>query len=541
VQAGPREENYGADFPEYAAFKYHSNQSVWAKETTERIKAWGFNTIGGWSDHEVTSRGLPYIEVLHLGSELRAPWNDLFHRDFETGVDRLARERVRPRANDRQLVGWCTDNELNWFPGPLFRYHISQPAARATRQRLIELLREHYDDDFDRLRADFEVVDAGTFQGLARGGRLVRRGGESGWQIIQEFAGLLAHRYYETVHDAVRRYDPNHLILGDRYHGYCPEAVARAAKPFVDVISTNYDRPDYSDGYVAPGYLDRLHDVTQRPVLVTEYYVAARDNRSGNQNTSDIFTIVDTQPERAEAAARRCADLASLPHVVGCHWFQFADEPTRGRYADGEDYNFGLVDLHDEPYGELTRALQSVHRKAPELHAMNGTDKSVDGLHLVPLAPENPQAGLANWPIARAMIVTSTGMPFADLMVVADEKRLYLALWCIRFVDLKFYKEEQPQDRESVEWTIALGNDEPIVVRFGNDEAYTSSDPQLACRITQRGLRFIAIVGLPMPSANSTTELRLESSVRALRRVMDMTWSTRLKLPTFGTGEASSG
>ena len=27
----------------------------------------------------------------------------------------------------------------------------------------------------------------------------------------------LAERYYRVTHDAIRRYDPHHLILGDRY------------------------------------------------------------------------------------------------------------------------------------------------------------------------------------------------------------------------------------------------------------------------------------------------------------------------------------
>jgi hypothetical protein len=49
----------------------------------------------------------------------------------------------------------------------------------------------------------------------------------------------LATRYYKVTHDAVRRYDPHHLILGDRYEGRGRMAreVLLAAKPFVDVLS----------------------------------------------------------------------------------------------------------------------------------------------------------------------------------------------------------------------------------------------------------------------------------------------------------------
>ena len=49
----------------------------------------------------------------------------------------------------------------------------------------------------------------------------------------------IADRYYSVTHDAIRRYDPNHLILGDRWEANAtlPEEVVHAALPYVDVLS----------------------------------------------------------------------------------------------------------------------------------------------------------------------------------------------------------------------------------------------------------------------------------------------------------------
>ena len=46
----------------------------------------------------------------------------------------------------------------------------------------------------------------------------------------------LAKRYYKVTHDAIRRYDPHHLILGDRYESQevLPMEIIRAADPYVD-------------------------------------------------------------------------------------------------------------------------------------------------------------------------------------------------------------------------------------------------------------------------------------------------------------------
>lgn len=60
--------------------------------------------------------------------------------------------------------------------------------------------------------------------------------------------------------------------------------------------------------------------------------------------------------------------FASFPNVVGVHWFQYYDEPTGGR-SDGEDFNMGLVDIHDRPYEELVAAFAALNPTLPALHA----------------------------------------------------------------------------------------------------------------------------------------------------------------------------
>ena len=58
-----------------------------------------------------------------------------------------------------------------------------------------------------------------------------------------------------------------------------------------------------------------------------------------------------------------------LPFVVGAHWFLYMDEPLCGRnLPDGERGNFGLVDVVDRPYVELTAALQRVSGSMYEEH-----------------------------------------------------------------------------------------------------------------------------------------------------------------------------
>ena len=115
---------------------------------TNGLTQWGFNTVGGWSAPEMTKGPLPYIEVLHVGGKLGAPFNDLLHPDYAERLDSWIREHVKPRAGDTNLLGWCTDNEQSWFPDMLFWCHIRQSPESKTRQVLVQLLEDHYQHDF---------------------------------------------------------------------------------------------------------------------------------------------------------------------------------------------------------------------------------------------------------------------------------------------------------------------------------------------------------------------------------------------------------
>jgi hypothetical protein len=136
----------------------------------------------------------------------------------------------------------------------------------------------------------------------------------------------------------------------------------------VDAIATNYN-PESGDGWVARYFFDGLGQLSGgKPILVTEWFFAAHENRTGNRNNGHLMTVA-TQSERARGAAAATFNFAARPEIVGSHWFQYYDQPKGGR-ADGEDYNFGLVDINDQPYEQLIAALAIANRAVREIHAV---------------------------------------------------------------------------------------------------------------------------------------------------------------------------
>ena len=49
-----------------------------------------------------------------------------------------------------------------------------------------------------------------------------------------------------------------------------------------------------------------------------------------------------------------------MPWIVGYHWFEWVDQPPDGRF-DGEDNNWGLVNVHDVPYAEVVDRMSQVN------------------------------------------------------------------------------------------------------------------------------------------------------------------------------------
>jgi hypothetical protein len=362
----PYREKAGKIYYSWTAFA--ANQEAWAEATRQRLAAWGFNSAGGWSLPPEQLR-LPTIVNLELGRNARFHWFDPFAPDTEARMMALARKLVAPYRNSSYRIGYFSDNEVGWWAGALFVYYSMKPAESATKQRWIETLRRHYGDDWQHFTADFIPPSgvASWAELLASTAMTRMRPGAAGIHVVREWCGIVAHRYYELASRAIRAADPNALYFGDRLPIYYDPAAVRAMAPYVDAIATNYN-VDAGDGWIADYFFDGLRKLSGgKPVLVSEWFFAARHNRTGNRNNGHLMTV-DTQAERAAGAAAAMENFAAIPEVIGAQWFQYYDHPKGGR-PDGEDYDFGLVDINDEPYRRLTSALAEANRRADEIHA----------------------------------------------------------------------------------------------------------------------------------------------------------------------------
>ena len=371
---------HGDHCPALGYSPYHRNVSAkygseekWAEETVQRLKSWGFNTIGAWSSASLF-RLMPYTLILNMAARAGADWvrgtfPDVFDPKFRQTLDNIAAKECAPRKNDRLLIGYFTDNELRW--GPDWRstrhllddYLLLLSSEAPGKKVLLDFFRKRYStiEAFNNAWG----LQLGSWDELTKLTELPPSpSGEVEKRRLSDridFLRVIAREYFRACRDAIRKHDPNHLILGARFAGYAPRSVVEAMGEFVNVVSFNWY------GFEPPvKILDELHQTTGKPVRITEFSFKAMD--SGLPNTRGAGRPVPTQKDRADHFERFVTALMKLPYCVGYHWFQWSDQPAQGRF-DGENSNYGLVKENDEPWELLTQRMKKVNELVEEIHS----------------------------------------------------------------------------------------------------------------------------------------------------------------------------
>ncbi|HEV2417549.1 MAG TPA: agarase [Terriglobia bacterium] len=342
----------------------YPNEFSWGAAAIEKLHRWGFNTLGAWSDAHLWDRGMAYTVILNIAARSGASWQygrpvDVYDPKFEQAAREIAAQECKPRAHDAQLLGYFSDNELRWGPDwrgkqNMLAMYLSLPATAPGRAHAIEFLRMKY-KRIAALNRAWRTHAAG-FDDLPDLSANVSAPAFEADNL--QFLAHVATRYFDVCARAIRAADPNHLYLGARFSGKPPDPVIRAAH-VADVVSINIYQFD-------PRLLVKhVYELTHRPVLITEF--AFRAENSGLPNTQGAGPKVADQAARAQAYRDFVTELESLPEAVGYHWFEWCDEPHQGRF-DGENSNYGLVSIKDQPYTQFVNAVTEANQQALAIH-----------------------------------------------------------------------------------------------------------------------------------------------------------------------------
>lgn len=349
--------------------KYGSPEA-WATASVARIKGWGMNSIGGWSakvaEEAAGNQSLYYAHLLDIGTT----WlnhdgfdHDVFSEAFVAQAKQIVADAVVPRREDPWLVGWQLDNEPNWDALGLHPYLELGPGAAGT-QAAIAMLRSEYGTVTELSRAWGVIVS--SWDDVPNAANSSAINATAFGEDSDRFLALAATQYFNITTTLIRQADPNHLILGVR-NSNIPTPIILPTGRFVDVI----DQHCYADD--APlEKLELLHNLTGRPVYVSEFSFTAIDSNLPNTRGARADHPLTTQSDRGAGFLRYTDELAAVPYALGWHWWQYNDECSTGRWPDGEDSNYGAVSLADDEYTQLTDSFKIGTARQEAAHAVSG-------------------------------------------------------------------------------------------------------------------------------------------------------------------------
>lgn len=324
----------------------------WSKVYPEvihtRLRSWGLNTIGNWSDGRIVSmKRTPYVRTFFYDvPKLRggkANFPDMFAPNFAAALDAGAKQFLGGSVDDPWCIGYFVDNEMPWGgEDTLAKYALGSPATQAAKQALMAWLQERHPTIAD-LNTAWGTTWA-SWEAFA-GDTASKPTSETARAQLIEFTGVMAERYFSQMQAAIRRIAPNKLYLGCRCVGGSSNVIAAAVR-YSDVIS--YNR------YCASVRDIRLPDGLDAPVIIGEFHFGGLDR---GPFWGGLFSA-DNQNDRAEKYAAYVNSALDNPQMVGVHWFQYGDQAATGR-IDGENAQCGFVDICDTPYQETIDAARA--------------------------------------------------------------------------------------------------------------------------------------------------------------------------------------
>ena len=98
-------------------------------------------------------------------------------------------------------------------------------------------------------------------------------------------------------------------------------------------------------------------DALGKPAIIGEFQFGSADRglfRPG------LYTVA-AEDRRGPAYACYLRSALADPDIVGCHWFQYVDEPLTGRPLDGENGHIGFVSVADVPYRDFVAAVRTAN------------------------------------------------------------------------------------------------------------------------------------------------------------------------------------
>lgn len=374
---------------DFFAKRYNGDWSRFREHLSQQFDRWNMNCVG-YGAPKALQQHFPYFATITLAKieKHRSDPNpalpngylfpDPFDPKWAADVERRIRELCERHRGNRLLIGYLWTDTPTWdviktrgLRGTDWVSEIRRlPADSSGRRRYAEFLTSRYRDRLAELNSiygldlpSFAALEEADLSSVAIGRHVVQADDI-------DFLEIIAKRFYSVVGSAQRKYDPRHLVFGDRYLlGDHPPGVLRQAVKWIDAVAVqpgDLYAPLYppSTRFVVDEFR-KIREVTGKPILICDHAISFPTK----QHPRTIFEQEPSEGEAALAIARFTDAAFAETYIVGYLKCQYIDRPSgfgRGLRqglltADGTERK-AIVEAYATSFSEIVDDLNVASR-----------------------------------------------------------------------------------------------------------------------------------------------------------------------------------
>jgi hypothetical protein len=238
---------------------------------------------------------------------------------------------------------------------------ITKPGLTEGKRTWIEVLKTQYPSANEAAAMyRLNAADWDEFGGITQWG--LPEDQEQGFADQAMMNAKIVEAYHKAHHDAIRRYDPNHLILGDKIQNQRPQPdwVWEIVRNYVDVIVIQ----DYD--FFSPGHskkLRHIHALTGKPMMNGDHsYGALRPNMKAVKGVK-----VASAEAKGQQYANYLEGIMKLPFMVGWQTCGYLETWTGTSDATGKQQT-GYFDPFGKPIEEALSHARAANKQALQWH-----------------------------------------------------------------------------------------------------------------------------------------------------------------------------
>ena len=377
-------EQFGAESQEDEAYMAGFREKVRGD-----MDAFGFNHLGTHSSMRYYEPGFsPYVarsvfvDIPHWKEPTEKEFLDVFSEEFESHCDATARRNAEPIRDDPYVLGYsmtdcpiftdedAAERESNVYGAkrkglPTWpRVLRNLPAESSGKKAYVACVRELYRDDMSGFNSSYGT-NFGSFDALANAvdWRPEADPGNAGeTRDNSEFLKRVVDRYYQVTSGAIRKYDPNHMILGNKINGNVPtpDFIIALADEYMDLIF--YQTFGYYDEQQE--HLDRWAKITGKPFFSGDSSYSV----PGEGMPDPYGPHCKDQRERARVSIEFAEKAFSRPDFVGwshCGWMDSSTELP----GQAIKQHSGLQNIRGEYHEPILKAFSDFSRRMYDVAA----------------------------------------------------------------------------------------------------------------------------------------------------------------------------